>query len=158
MLNQNYIILGISILVSFILLLALAAYITGPLTRVSVAMQRIIKNNDLSQQVVVEYRDEIGHLANTFNIMIAELERAYQQIKEFAFKAVLAQRSERKIRSIFQKYVPKDVIDSVFRQSGRDACRSEQDFIYSIFRYQELYHNIRRIFPRPARSRFEQIF
>jgi class 3 adenylate cyclase len=77
-------------------------------------MQRIIKNNDLSQQVVVECRDEIGHMANTFNIMIAELGRAYQQIKEFAYKAVLAERSERKIRNIFQKYVPKDVIDSVF--------------------------------------------
>ncbi|MBI9106510.1 MAG: HAMP domain-containing protein [Spirochaetales bacterium] len=114
MLNQNYIILGASIAVSLILLLVLASYVTGPLTRVSSAMQGIIKDNDLSRQVVVEYRDEIGHLANTFNIMIAELNRAYLQIKEFAFKAVLAERSERKIRSIFQKYVPKDVIDSVF--------------------------------------------
>jgi len=114
MLNQNYIILGASIVVSLILLLILAAYVTGPLTRVSSAMQGIIKDNDLSRNVAVEYRDEIGHLANTFNIMIAELNRAYQQIKEFAFKAVLAERSERKIRSIFQKYVPKDVIDSVF--------------------------------------------
>ena len=115
MLNQNYIILGAAILVSFIMLLILASYITSPLTRVSNAMQGIIKDNDLSRQVVVEYRDEIGHLANTFNIMIAELERAYQQIKEFAFKAVLAERNERKIRNIFQKYVPKDVIDSVFQ-------------------------------------------
>ena len=114
MLRQNYIILGISISMSFILLLVLAAYITGPLTRVSGAMQGIIKDNDLSRHVEVEYRDEIGHLANTFNIMIAELDRAYQQIKEFAFKAVLAERNERKIRNIFQKYVPKDVIDSVF--------------------------------------------
>ncbi len=114
MLTQNYIILGISIFISFILLLVLAAYITGPLTRVSTAMQGIIKDNDLSRQVHVEYRDEIGHLANTFNIMINELNRAYQQIKEFAFKAVLAERNERKIRNIFQKYVPKDVIDSVF--------------------------------------------
>ncbi|HAK47645.1 MAG TPA: adenylate/guanylate cyclase domain-containing protein, partial [Spirochaeta sp.] len=73
MLNQNYIILGISILLSFILLLILASYITNPLTRVSVAMQGIIKDNDLSRHVDVEYRDEIGHLANTFNIMIAEL-------------------------------------------------------------------------------------
>jgi class 3 adenylate cyclase/HAMP domain-containing protein len=114
MLNQNYIILGISIAVSLILLLVLASYITGPLTRVAAAMKGIITDNDLSRLVVVEYRDEIGHLANTFNIMIAELNRAYQQIKEFAFKAVLAERSERKIRNIFQKYVPKDVIDSVF--------------------------------------------
>lgn len=114
MLNQNYIILGVSIFMSFLMLVILAAYITGPLTRVSNAMNGIIRDNDLSRQVQVEYKDEIGHLANTFNIMIAELDRAYQQIKEFAFKAVLAERSERKIRNIFQKYVPKDVIDSVF--------------------------------------------
>ena len=114
MMRQNYIILGISIVVSMIMLLILAAYVTGPLTRVSSAMQGIIKDNDLSRQVAIEYRDEIGHLANTFNIMIAELNRAYQQIKEFAFKAVLAERNERKVRNIFQKYVPKDVIDSVF--------------------------------------------
>jgi class 3 adenylate cyclase/HAMP domain-containing protein len=114
MLNQNYIILGISIAVSLIMLLILASYVTGPLTRVASAMQGIIKDNDLSRQVEVEYRDEIGHLANTFNIMISELNRAYEQIKEFAFKAVLAERNERKVRNIFQKYVPKDVIDSVF--------------------------------------------
>ena len=114
MLTQNYIILGVSIALSLILLIALAAYVTGPLTRVSNAMQGIIRDNDLSRHVDVEYRDEIGHLANTFNIMIGELNRAYQQIKEFAFKAVLAERNERKIRNIFQKYVPKDVIDSVF--------------------------------------------
>ena len=46
--------------------------------------------------------------------MVAQLGRAYGQIKEFAFKAVLAQKNEHKVRNIFQKYVPKDVIDSLF--------------------------------------------
>lgn len=130
MLRQNYIILGISIAMSFIMLLVLASYIAGPLTRVSNAMQGIIKDNDLSRQVRVEYRDEIGHLANTFNIMIGELNRAYQQIKEFAFKAVLAERNERKIRNIFQKYVPKDVIDSVF--SNPEEMLTGQNRVLSI--------------------------
>ena len=43
-----------------------------------------------------------------------KLEKAYGKIKEFAFQAVLAQKNEHRIRNIFQKYVPKDVIDSLF--------------------------------------------
>jgi len=62
----------------------------------------------------VEYKDEIGGLAQTFNLMVGELERAYGQIKNFAFKAVLAQKREQKIRNIFQRYVPKEVIDRFF--------------------------------------------
>ena len=64
---------------------------------------------------MVEYHDEIGGLAQTFNLMVGELEKAYGQIKSFAFKAVLAQKREQKIRNIFQKYVPKDVIDRFFK-------------------------------------------
>ncbi|MDC7125040.1 MAG: adenylate/guanylate cyclase domain-containing protein [Spirochaetales bacterium] len=114
MMTRNYIILASLVAVSFILLMILSSYITGPLTRVSSAMMGIVNENDLSRRVEIEYKDEIGQLANTFNLMINELERAYQQIKEYAFKAILAERNERKIRNIFQKYVPKDVIDSVF--------------------------------------------
>jgi class 3 adenylate cyclase len=43
--------------------------------------------------------------------MTAELERAYNQIKSYAFKSVIAQKREQKIRRIFQLYVPKEVID-----------------------------------------------
>lgn len=112
--RQNFIVLGASVLVSILFLLIFAGYLTRPLTRVVRAMKDIIQYNDLSKRVEVEYRDEIGELANTFNIMITELDRAYQQIKEFALKAVLAQKNEHKIRNIFQRYVPKDVIDSIF--------------------------------------------
>jgi len=63
--------------------------------------------------VEVEYSDEIGRMAQTFNVMLAELGRAYGQIKAFALQSVLAQRTEQKIRNIFQKYVPAKVIDEV---------------------------------------------
>ena len=46
--------------------------------------------------------------------MISELEKAYNQIKSYAFKAVIAQKKEAKIRQIFQKYVPADVINQFF--------------------------------------------
>ncbi len=78
-------------------------------------MRDIIATNDLSKRVAVEYHDEIGGLAQTFNLMVGELEKAYGQIKGFAFKAVLAQKREQKIRNIFQKFVPKDVIERFFQ-------------------------------------------
>ncbi len=111
--NTAYV-LGGSILLSLLLLFLFSGYLTRPLRSVATGMRHIIETNDLSSRVPVEYNDEIGALAHTFNIMSEELERAYNQIKEFAFKAVLAQKNEHKVRSIFQKYVPKDVIDTIF--------------------------------------------
>jgi adenylate cyclase len=108
------IILVAAIGLGVLLVLLFASYLTRPLTRVAGTMRDIITTNDLSERVVVEYHDEIGQLAQTFNLMVGELEKAYRKIKGFAFKAVLAQKREQKIRNIFQKYVPKDVIDRFF--------------------------------------------
>ena len=104
----------IASIVSTVLLLVFVRYITGPLMRVVGAMKRIITENDLSARVGIAYRDEIGEMSNTFNIMIGELDRAYGRIKQYAFEAVLAQKRESKIRRIFQKYVPQDLIDRFF--------------------------------------------
>ena len=76
-------------------------------------MKEIIDDNNLDRRVDVEYSDEIGRMAQTFNVMLAELGRAYGQIKNFALQSVLAQKTEQKIRNVFQKYVPADVIDEV---------------------------------------------
>jgi class 3 adenylate cyclase/HAMP domain-containing protein len=116
--NTAYV-LGGSILISLLLLFLFSGYLTRPLRSVSKGMQHIMETNDLSERVPVEYDDEIGTLAHTFNLMSGELERAYNQIKEFAFKAVLAQKNEHKVRNIFQKYVPKDVIDTIFLNPER---------------------------------------
>jgi class 3 adenylate cyclase len=50
----------------------------------------------------------------TFNKMTKELDRAYGQIKRYAFDAVLAGKKEERIRHIFQKYVPNSVIERFF--------------------------------------------
>ncbi len=113
--QRSAIILGAAIVLAVVLMLLFARYLTRPLTRVAGTMKDIIATNDLSQRVVVEYSDEIGGLAQTFNLMVGELEKAYGQIKNFAFKAVLAQKREQKIRNIFQKYVPQELIDEFFK-------------------------------------------
>ncbi|MDR2588212.1 MAG: HAMP domain-containing protein [Spirochaetales bacterium] len=97
-----------------LLLFFFANILTRPLVRVVEAMNGIIHSGDMASRVEVEFSDETGRLAQTFNIMINELDRAYREIKRYAFDAVLAQKKEQRIRQIFQKYVPKDLIDKFF--------------------------------------------
>ena len=110
----TYYILGGSIAVAAIFLYLFAQILTGPLSRMVRTMLTITKTNDLSERVPVEYRDEIGAMSRTFNKMLVKLESADHQIRGFALRSVIAERNERKIRNIFQKYVPKDVIDGIF--------------------------------------------
>ena len=111
---QTIAVLGITIFIAVLMLIFFARHLTNPLARVVNAMNAITSGGDLSSRVEVEYRDETGKLASTFNIMIAELEKAYAEIKRYAFDAVLAGKKEQRIRQIFQKYVPKDLIDKFF--------------------------------------------
>jgi len=111
---QTIITLAISVLLTSILLIMVTSHLTNPLSRIVKAMNNIIHSADLSSRVEVEYQDETGNLAYTFNQMIGELDNAYGQIKRYAFDAVLAGKKEERIRQIFQKYVPKDVIERFF--------------------------------------------
>jgi adenylate cyclase len=112
---RTLMILAVSIGAGVLLVLLFANYLTRPLTRVAGTMREIISTNDLSKRVAVEYHDETGQLAQTFNLMVGELEKAYRQIKSFAFSSIVAQKREQKFRNIFQKYVPREVIESVIR-------------------------------------------
>lgn len=108
-----YILLG-AMAVAILILFFLTRFLTKPIGTVVQVMRRIIESNNLKERVPVVYRDEIGQLSHTFNLMLEELDTAYTQIKRYAFEAVVAQKREMKIRNIFQLYVPKDVIDEVF--------------------------------------------
>ena len=112
--QRTGIILIIAIILGVVMVLVFAGYLTNPLTRVVLAMEKIISTNDMSSRVEVEYNDETGKLAHTFNIMVGALERAYKQIKRKAFEAVVAQKREHKVRTMFQKFVPADVIEQFF--------------------------------------------
>ena len=108
------IILAGSIIAGIVLVLVFAGYLTRPLRRAMDTMKDIISTNDLSERVVVEYHDEIGQLAQTFNLMIESLSEAYRQIKGFAFKAVMAQRQEKRTQTLYARFVPEHVIHQVF--------------------------------------------
>lgn len=109
----SVIILVASIIIMGILLFLFINYIFMPLKNVVMTMTDIIKLNDLSNRVPVKFNDEIGELAFTFNTMLQELEFAYNQIKEYAFQAVLSQKKEERIKNMFQKYVPQDVVNEI---------------------------------------------
>ena len=111
---RTMIILVAAIVGGVVLVLIFASYLTRPLTRVVGTMKEIISTNDLSKRVVVEYHDEIGALAQTFNLMTEKLELAYREIKGFAFQAVLAQRQEKRTQTLFGKFVPENVLHEHF--------------------------------------------
>ena len=116
--NQMYwqtgYILVSSLLISVGLLLGFAFLLTKPLRDVISAMRDIISTNDLSRRVEIIYDDETGELGHTFNLMTDELAKAQNQVKRFAIRAAVAQTKEQKIRNIFQKYVPNEVIEQFF--------------------------------------------
>jgi adenylate cyclase len=111
---QTGVILGASLLVSLLLLLLFAGRITRPLRQMTDTMQDIITTGDMSERVETLYRDETGRLGHTFNLMTADLEKAYGLVKGYALHASVAKENEEKIRRIFQKYVPKAVIDQFY--------------------------------------------
>ncbi len=108
---QTGLILTFSLVVAVVLLLFFSYYITQPLRLISGAMREIIKTRDMSRRVDLLYRDETGDLGHSFNLMTGELDKAYQSMKEYALKAVVARRQEERTRNIFQRYVPRHVLD-----------------------------------------------
>ena len=108
------IVLAVSVLAGITLLIVLSGYLTRPLRTVVRTMRSIMETNDLSQRVEVLYADETGVLAHTFNLMTDQLERAYDHIKSYALRAATARIKEQKTRTMFQKYVPSDVIEQFF--------------------------------------------
>lgn len=116
---QTIILIIGSSVVAVVLLFIFVRHLTRPLLQNAGTMRQIITSNDLSARVKVDYSDEIGEMSQTFNVMVSELEKAYSRIKKFAFDAVLSQKKETKIRQIFQKYVPRELIDTMFEHPDR---------------------------------------
>ncbi len=110
--------IGATVIFAVGIILFFIKKLTDPIGNVVDTMKDITSKNDLSKRVRVEYDDEIGDLSNQFNRMVGDLESAYNQVKQYAYKSVLAKNSEERIRHIFQKYVPGEVIDEVLKAKG----------------------------------------
>ncbi|PID78213.1 MAG: methyl-accepting chemotaxis protein [Deltaproteobacteria bacterium] len=76
-------VLALVLVLSFAFLaLWLANSIISPLHRVAAVIQEIEKQGDLTQRLVVEKEDEIGSLAQLFNIFIEKLHQIIQELKK----------------------------------------------------------------------------
>lgn len=124
-----YLLIGALALASTILFVV-TGRLVKPLNTIVYTMRDIITTSDLTKKVPVEYNDETGTLAHTFNIMTEELDRAYTEIKRFARDAALAEHKEKKIRQIFQKYVPQELIDRFY--SSPESMLVGEDRVLSI--------------------------
>lgn len=112
--NRRTVIILFSVLVISAALISLFTRILlQPLQHMNDVITGIIHSGDLSRRVPLQYRDEIGDLGYRFNIMTEKLQEAYDQIKRYAYRAAIARTQERKIRNIFQKYVPLEVLEEV---------------------------------------------
>ncbi len=89
---QNASVLAAAVAASIVLLVVFSNYLTRPLSHMVTAMQKIIGRRDFSGRVAIEYPDEIGGLANQFNIMTSGLDEAYSQAKNFAFREAVARK------------------------------------------------------------------
>jgi len=77
--------LGIALLCLFFVLIIyyfITTGITNPLRDMVVATKKIAKG-DLSHEVKVQSRDEIGHLAISFNQMVKNLKNAHEELREW---------------------------------------------------------------------------
>jgi class 3 adenylate cyclase/HAMP domain-containing protein len=109
--ERTIILLSVSVVVAVVLLVVFTWFLTKPIKHIVEVIQEIISTGNLSRKVELLYSDETGQLGHYFNLMTGELENAYAQIKKYAYEMVLAKNKERRIRTIFQKYVPKNVIE-----------------------------------------------
>jgi len=105
---------GVTLVAVLALVVLFSSLLTRPLNQIVAAMRDIVRTGDLHKRVEVPYTDEVGELGDSFNAMTGALGQAYGEIKSYALKAAIAQKREMKIRNVFQKYVPKQVIDQFF--------------------------------------------
>ena len=103
------------------ILLPLISSIIRPAKLLVQTMENIIQTHDLKQKAKVFYQDEIGTLTATFNVMTDELSNAYDAIKDYAFQAIIARDNEKRVRTIFQKYVPQEIVDQLLQIKEKNA-------------------------------------
>jgi response regulator RpfG family c-di-GMP phosphodiesterase len=75
-------ILIVSVAVVTVFLSVFIGYVVRPAERLTATIQHITVTNDLTQRAQVEFADEIGTLAGSFNTMISALQANYRKLEE----------------------------------------------------------------------------
>ena len=120
--KYQILLIGIFTIIFIIIILSFVVKkITHPIKLLNNTINEIIQTNDLNKKVEIIYNDEIGNLSASFNIMTESLNSAYNSVKNFAYKAIIAKENEQRVRTVFQKYVPKEVVDQMLKIKATNA-------------------------------------
>ena len=130
--RRTAIILILSLAAAAALLIVFSNILTRPLNAMVNVIREIISTGDLSKKVSLQYQDETGQLGHYFNLMTGELDKAYSQIKKYAYEMVLAKNRETRIRHIFQKYVPNNVIEQ-FEEAPESMLKGDNRVMAVLF-------------------------
>ena len=134
---------AVSLTVAFIFLIIVTGLVAKPLEGMVKAIEGIMETMDLKTRVPILYKDETGRLAHSFNLMTESLDKANEDVKDFALRAVFAHRQavlaqkeaedskerEQNLRVLFQKYVPQSVIDMNIKRVGQELLVGENQFV-----------------------------
>lgn len=112
---------SVTIILVLIVLSLITSSITNPIRSLMLTMKEIIKTHNLKKKAEVIYADEIGELSISFNIMTGALDSAYNQVKNYAYEAIVARDNEKRVRTVFQKYVPKEVVNQMLQIKDKNA-------------------------------------
>jgi PAS domain S-box-containing protein len=100
-------------LAALLLLYALTTMLTSPLKAILAAMQDITASKDLEKRVDVRTCDEIGHIAEAFNTMTADLQQSTTSIDNLNREIQERKSAERKLE--LTQFSIDNCPDSVFR-------------------------------------------
>ena len=101
----------LSIVVLLGILFALSKSLTYPLRRMATTAEQVTEDLATDIQIPHIYNDEAGVLARTLNTTFKELEITYRNLKQYAFESAVSKQQEQRVRTVFQKYVPQDLIN-----------------------------------------------
>jgi class 3 adenylate cyclase len=127
------IILGASIAIATIILLVYINRITAPINDFVKTIQSITAEMNLTKRVKIYYKDEIGVLGNYFNNMNLGAGSGLNQIKNYAYQTVLAKKKEERVRYIFQKYVPQEIVNQVLNISSESMLIGNRQQVSILF-------------------------
>ncbi len=123
---------AVSLTISMIFLFIATGLVARPLEGMVKAIEGIMENMDLKTRVPIMYKDETGRLAHSFNLLTESLDKANKDVKDFALravfaqrKAVLAQKETENLNVLFRKYVPQSVIDMNIKREGQNLLIGE---------------------------------
>jgi len=73
----------------------------------------VVQTRVFGKRTDVDGDDAIGRLGQSLNSLLSAFEKSYELVKRYAFKAVLTQKKEHKLRKMFQQYVPEEIIKQI---------------------------------------------